>query len=70
MLPIIDTYTKESLKIAVDTSIRVERVVEILNRIAVLRGLPENIIVANGPEFLSNALDAWAYERGVKLYFT
>jgi len=70
VLTIIDTYTKESLKIAVDTSIRGERVVEILNRIAALRGLPENIIVDNGPEFLSNALDAWAYERGVKLHFT
>ena len=55
VLPIIDTYTKESLKIAVDTSIRGERVVEILNRIAALRGLPENIIVDNGPEFLDGS---------------
>ena len=26
-------------------------------------------IVDNGPEFISKALDAWAYHRGVKLHF-
>ena len=29
----------------------------------------EQIVVDNGPEFISNALDAWAYERGIKLQF-
>ena len=69
VLPIIDTYTKECLRIEVNTSIRGERVTEVLSQIAALRGLPENIIVDNGPEFISNAMDAWAYERGVKLHF-
>lgn len=69
LLTIVDTYTKESLRIEVDTSIRGTRVAEILSQIAGLRGLPENIIVDNGPEFISNAMDAWAYERGVKLHF-
>jgi len=27
------------------------------------------IVVDNGPEFTSKALDAWAYERGVQLHF-
>jgi len=69
VLPIVDTYTRECLRLEVDTSIRGERVAEILSQIASLRGLPENIIVDNGPEFISNAMDAWAYERGVKLHF-
>ena len=69
VLPIVDTYTKECLRIEVDTSIRGERVAEILSQIAAFRGFPENIIVDNGPEFISNAMDAWAYERGVKLHF-
>ena len=30
---------------------------------------PENIVVDNGPEFISNALDQWAYGRGVWLRF-
>lgn len=69
LLPIIDTYTKECFKIEVDTSIGGHRVSEILSLIALTRGLPENIVVDNGPEFVSNALDAWAYERGIKLQF-
>ena len=68
-LPIIDTYTKECFRIEVDTSIGGKRVCTVLGQIAAVRGLPENIIVDNGPEFISNALDAWAYERGVKLHF-
>lgn len=68
-LPIIDTYTKECFKIEVDTSISGKRVCTVLSQIAAFRGLPENIVVDNGPEFISNALDAWAYERGVKLHF-
>jgi putative transposase len=69
VLAIIDTFTRECLKIEVDTSIRGQRVVTALSQIASMRGLPENIIVDNGPEFISNVLDAWAYERGVKLHF-
>jgi putative transposase len=60
-LTVVDTYPKEFLRIEVDTSIRGARVAEILSQIAGLRGLPENIIVDNGPEFISNAMDAWAY---------
>jgi putative transposase len=69
VLPIVDTYTRECLRLEVDTSIRGERVAEILSQIASVRGLPDNIIVDNGPEFISNVMDAWAYERGVKLHF-
>ncbi len=69
ILPIIDTFTRECLRIEVDSSIRGQRVVTALSQIASMRGLPENIIVDNGPEFISNVLDAWAYERGVKLHF-
>ena len=69
VLAIIDTFTRECLRIEVDTSIRGQRVVNTLSQIASIQGLPENIIVDNGPEFISNVLDAWAYERGVKLHF-
>jgi putative transposase len=70
ILTIMDIYTRECLRIEVDTSIRGQRVVAALGQIASMRGLPENIIVDNGPEFISNVLDAWAYERGIKLHFT
>ena len=31
--------------------------------------MPELITIDNGPEFISKALDSWAYQRGVKLNF-
>lgn len=68
-LTMVDVFTKESLKIEVDTSINGERVVRVLNRIVEERGLPEAITVDNGPEFRSKALDKWAYENQVILDF-
>lgn len=69
VLPIVDEYTKKSFRIEVDTSISGARVVRILNEITPLEGLPEIIIIDNGPEFIGRALDEWAYWRGVKLFF-
>ena len=34
-----------------------------------MRGKPETIRVDNGPEFISKALDAWAFENGIALHF-
>lgn len=67
--PILDVYTRKCFRIEVDTSINAKRVVGILNELAGMYGLPEYITIDNGPEFISKALDAWAYERGVKLHF-
>ena len=69
VLPIIDEYTKKCFRIEVDTSINGLRVTRILNDIALIEGLPEIIIIDNGPEFIGKALDEWAYRRGVKLFF-
>jgi putative transposase len=69
VLAVVDMFTRECLRLEVDTSIKGQRVVTALSQIASMRGLPEHIIVDNGPEFISNVLDAWAYERGVKLHF-
>lgn len=40
-----------------------------LTRLVEQRGIPQSITVDNGTEFCSRALDAWAYEHGVKLDF-
>jgi putative transposase len=45
-------------------------VVSALEWIAQARGLPEKILCDNGPEFVSRALDAWAYANGVSLDFS
>ena len=70
LLTVVDTFTRESLAIEVDSSIGGERVARVLDRIIVERGeAPEEIVMDNGPEMTSRALDQWAYERGVKLRF-
>src|SRR6478609_7652577 len=42
----------------------------VVGRLALLRGVPCAIQVDNGPEFVSKALDRWAYENGVTLDFS
>ena len=55
--------------IEVDTSLGGSRVRRVLDRIASERGLPEAIVVDNGPEFRGRALAAWSAERRVRLEF-
>ncbi len=69
MLTIVDDCTRESPAIEVDTSMGGLRVRRVLDRIASERGLPEAIVVDNGPEFRGRALAAWSAERGVRLEF-
>jgi putative transposase len=57
------------LAIEVDTSLPGGRVVRVLERLAAEHGAPDAIILDNGPELTSKAVDQWAYERGVQLRF-
>lgn len=67
-LTIVDDCSRDSVAIEVDTSLPAERVIEVLERSrASGRPLPKVIVVDNGPEFISRALDQWAYARGVQL---
>ena len=69
ILTVVDDLSKECPVLEVDHSLTGLRITRVLERIALTRGLPEVITVDNGPEFISKAMDAWAYERGVKLHF-
>ncbi len=68
-LTIVDTCTRECVAIEVDQSLGGERVAKVLERLAGIRGLPKTIVLDNGPEFHSRALDAWAHGHGVELQF-
>ena len=68
-LTIVDDYSRECPSIEVNTSLGGARVVNVLERLAELRGLPDVITVDNGPEFAGKVLDEWAYRKGVKLSF-
>ena len=52
VLAIVDEYTRKCFRIEVDTSINGVRVVRVLNEISQAEGLPEIIIIDNGPEFI------------------
>lgn len=71
ILTVIDNFSRRSPGLLVDFSITGQRVARFLDELAASDGggLPEMIVVDNGPEFISNALDQWAHERGVKLHF-
>jgi putative transposase len=66
-LTVVDDLTRESPAIEVDTSLPAERVIEVLERVGHQRGFPRCIVLDNGPEFISRALDQWAYARAVSL---
>jgi len=68
-LNIVDDFNRECLAAEVDTSITGARVVRVLERLREFRGLPQILVLDNGPEFAGQALDVWAYEQGVKLRF-
>jgi putative transposase len=66
---VVDDLTRECPAIEVAKSIPGERVVRILDRIALERGYPQRIVMDNGPELAGRALDEWAYQNGVELHF-
>jgi putative transposase len=68
-LNIVDDYNRECLAAEVDTSLTGARVVRVLERLGEERGLPQTLVLDNGPEFAGRALDVWAYSQSVKLHF-
>lgn len=69
ILNVLERLSREALASEVDTSLPAVRVIRVLEEIAIERGYPIGIVVDNGSEFRSTALDAWAYEHGVTLEF-
>jgi len=69
-LTIVDNFSRECLAIEADQGMRGEQVVEVLEGLKAARGIPEVIRVDNGSEFVSKAMDKWAYEHGVKISFS
>lgn len=69
ILNVVESLSRESLANEVDTSLPALRVIRTLETIALERGYPQRIVVDNGSEFRSTALDAWAYEHDVDLEF-
>ena len=64
-LTVIDEWTRESLEIDVQGSIRSGRVIEVLSRLISIHGAPRYLRSDNGPEFVSNAVLRWLHKAGI-----
>ena len=69
MLPIVDEYTRECLRIEVGRHMRAEDVVEALQKLFQERGTPEHIRSDNGPEFIAAAVKEWLRVNGVETLY-
>jgi putative transposase len=68
-LNVIDDFNREALWIEVDTSLPAERVIRVLEILALWRGYPQQLRIDNGPELISHKLAAWAKKHKVELAF-
>ena len=70
LLTIVDNFTRESRAVEAAQRFTGHDVARVLTSVGAERGLPRAIRVDNGPEFVSKALDQWAYWNKVKLDFS
>lgn len=70
-LTVVDNYSRQCVAIHVGQSLKGEDVVAVMNHLKVIHlAVPERIQVDNGSEFISKALDLWAYDNRVTLDFS
>lgn len=67
-LTVVDDATHEAVAIVPERAIGGHVSTRILDRVALLRGLPKAIRTDNGKEFCGRAMLTWAHLRGVKLF--
>lgn len=66
---VIEDFNRQSLAIEADTSLPTVRVIRVLERLVSERGVPQNIRMDNGPEFISHKLEEWCTKRKITLQF-
>jgi putative transposase len=69
-LTIVDNFSREYLEIYPAQGITGDDVVGTMQKLHIQGRRPERIKVDNGSEFISKALDKWAYENQVNLDFS
>lgn len=69
VLSVVDVFSRSSEVLEAGSGFTGERVASLLEKACGGR-LPEVITADHGTEFTSKALDAWAFQKGVKLDFT
>jgi putative transposase len=70
ILTVVDVFTRECLALEVDLSLSGERVKRVLEKVVQGRGeRPDEIVVDNGPEFVSSTLTKWCAAQQIKLSY-
>lgn len=69
LLSVVDEYTRECLAIEVAPSIGGTQVVQMLEWLALTRGMPAHIRSDNGPEFIAKAVRKWLAQAGCQTIF-
>lgn len=69
ILTIVDEYTRECLKMVVDTSLNGFRVTRELAELIEAKGYPQSIVSDNGTEFTSQAVLKFAQEEKIAWHF-
>jgi putative transposase len=69
LLTVLDEFTRESLVIKVDRSIRAKDVILVLEYLLLVRRAPKFIRSDNGPEFIANAIRKWLKQKHVETLY-
>ncbi len=67
---VIDDYNREALDILIDFSLPAQRVLRGLDQLIAWRGKPKRIRSDNGPEYVSDLMQAWCTQHGIEHVFT
>ena len=70
VLTLVENVSRVSPGLKADFRMSAERVCQVLDRAIPVHGQPKSIGLDNGPEFISNTMDAWAYRMGIKLCYS
>ena len=70
VLTVVDQLTRQSPTLECEFSLTGRHVVASLETVGAETGFPVSITVDHGTEFMSKAVEAWAFYRGVQLDFT
>ncbi len=68
-LNVVEDWNREVLGIEVDFSLPATRVVALLTQLVRRHGIPARIRVDNGPELISQVLQAWCQDQGIDLHW-
>jgi putative transposase len=66
---VIDDFNREALFVEIDTSLKSQNVIWVLNHLVKRLGKPAQIRVDNGPEFIAHATRDWSLGHGIDLKY-